>query len=900
MSTLPQSSAKAGSRPPLDPQNPWPGLDSFRETDQEFFRGRAGDAAELLALVQRSQISVLYGISGIGKSSLLEAGLFPLLRQNGMLPIRIRLDYSNENSDLVGQVKQAISQSAKKSDAEAPLSGELETLWEYFHRRDQSFWDSRNRLLTPVLILDQFEELFTLGTVRGVLTERAREFITQVADLAEGSPPAALREWLEEHPEDASQFLFGRHQYRLLISMREDFLAQLDDFRTSMPSIVMNRKRLLPMDGIAALEAADQAPDLMPMDVAESVVRFVAASDAPDCDLSELIVDPALLSVMCSELNEKRKRLGERAITAGLLEGSREEIVRDFYERAMGEVGAAVRTFIEEKLIIDPGYRDTVALDLALQSPGVTRDDIDQLVRLRLLRVERRGAVRRVELTHDLLVGVILESRNKRHAEENSEREKAGRIAAEERARLAQRALRKTRLVAGVLVLLSVAALVAAIAAFLAQSHANLNKQIAEDAVDKLAGLAGSHSVEVPDEAPETITFREQLLSNAQTIYQRFNRRDQDSEDLRKGTAMEHFRSGDLYRLRGDVQNAIAQYQIAIQQLNSLMRDFPNDAQYAKDLGDAYDWLGETERPFANQSADAQKIAENAYDNAIKVQHDPQALAQSYDNRGILRAAVSRYDDAEADYRKAISLLTPLAQSSESRQALAQTNNNLAQLIYNANRPGDARGLYNQAIQLGEALVKSNPTNREYKLQLADYYNNTAILLQERDPAVAKQQNQRAIDLLSELIQPAPYLAMQLALFHTTQGSIFEGAGIGDARGEYQLAIAALKTVPPQSRTRDYHMWLGQALSSMAELPANSKQSAIPLLQQAVEEQKAAGSNYKLVWNYYYLAEAYRDVKSFAEMQQQIRNGRNLLPTLSPADRQQLSQLLDGVTGTVK
>ena len=63
-----------------DPQNPWPGLLQYEEADREFFQGRQAETDELLRLVMRTRLSVLFGLSGLGKSSLLQAGLFPRLR----------------------------------------------------------------------------------------------------------------------------------------------------------------------------------------------------------------------------------------------------------------------------------------------------------------------------------------------------------------------------------------------------------------------------------------------------------------------------------------------------------------------------------------------------------------------------------------------------------------------------------------------------------------------------------------------------------------------------------------------------------------------------------------------------------------------------------------------------
>ncbi len=450
-------------RPPLDRDNPWPALDSFHEADHHFFRGRTEEAIDLLRLVLRAQVAVLYGVSGIGKSSLLEAGLFHLLRQENALPISIRLDFSNEDPKLTSQVKQAISAQAVAAGVEAPSQNDAETLWEYFHRQGQGFWDAHNRLVMPVLVFDQFEELFTLGGEGSRRRARVREFLIQLADLAEGRAPEVLQRWLEGHPEDTSKFAFGRHQYRVLMGVREDFVAEVDDLRTLMPAIAVSRKRLLAMNGEGALEVVNQAPHLISPEVAEQVVRFVAKAESGS-NLAEAVVDPALLSVMCSELNEKRRSRGEAMISGHLLEGTRDQILRDFYERAMKDVSLAARRLVEERLILDPGYRDTVALDTLLRDPAVTMEDIDRLISHRLVRIERRGGARRVELTHDLLIGVIRESRDKRHIQEKVEEERTARVAAEERERIARRrrTLRRTQIVAGAFVLLGLLAVGAA------------------------------------------------------------------------------------------------------------------------------------------------------------------------------------------------------------------------------------------------------------------------------------------------------------------------------------------------------------------------------------------------------------------------------------------------------
>ncbi|MBI5768642.1 MAG: WD40 repeat domain-containing protein [Verrucomicrobia bacterium] len=74
-----------------------------------------------------------------------------------------------------------------------------------------------------------------------------------------------------------------------------------------------------------------------------------------------------------------------------------------------------MRTFVEDHLLTKSGFRDNLSLESALDFPGVTRPLIDTLVNRRLLRIEDRLGVERVELTHDVLAEVIRASRDTHH-----------------------------------------------------------------------------------------------------------------------------------------------------------------------------------------------------------------------------------------------------------------------------------------------------------------------------------------------------------------------------------------------------------------------------------------------------------------------------------------------------
>src|SRR5262249_38807500 len=87
----------------LNAESPWPGLAAYDEASRDFFHGRGREAEELLRLIRLAPLTALYSKSGLGKSSLLQAGLFPLLREQHYLPVYLRIDFSEGAPDPLEQ-----------------------------------------------------------------------------------------------------------------------------------------------------------------------------------------------------------------------------------------------------------------------------------------------------------------------------------------------------------------------------------------------------------------------------------------------------------------------------------------------------------------------------------------------------------------------------------------------------------------------------------------------------------------------------------------------------------------------------------------------------------------------------------------------------------------------------
>jgi hypothetical protein len=424
------------ARSEVDDQHPWLGLNAFTEELSHYFYGRAEETEGLLRRIKHEPLTVLFGTSGLGKTSLIRAGLFPVLRAEGFLPVYIRLDHAPAAKAFVLQVKAALTDAIIAARISQPTLPETdETLWEFFHRVSLRLQMWNAQPLTPVLVIDQFEELFTLGTRVEAAQQKCELFFIELSDLIENHPPSQVRYRLRSNPEQVANFDFGPAHVRVLFSLREDYLANLEACCELIPSISRNRMRLMPMNGQQAVEAVIMPrAELVSREVGEQIVRFVAAAGQRQVrtdsarlakrGLPELKVEPALLSLFCSELNSQRIAQGLSQIAVDLVEKSSEQILHNYYERCFIGQAEAVRIFVEEQLLTPDGYRDNMDFKRAkeeLRERGAPATCLDELIERRLLHRIRSGETLRVELIHDILTGVVLESRNERRQSEARE-----------------------------------------------------------------------------------------------------------------------------------------------------------------------------------------------------------------------------------------------------------------------------------------------------------------------------------------------------------------------------------------------------------------------------------------------------------------------------------------------
>lgn len=185
-------------------KSPFKFLDPYKKEDQKIFFGRDEEIDQLYKMVFETNLILVYGESGTGKTSLIQCGLASRFEDSDWYEIFVR-----RKGDINRSLRTALQQAAQTTlPEEYTLAEAVESIFlDYFK---------------PIfLIFDQFEELFIEGMGR---PKEREEFIHSIRDL-----------------------LKADLKCRIIFVIREEYLAKLYDFEKVVPNLFAKRLRIEPM-----------------------------------------------------------------------------------------------------------------------------------------------------------------------------------------------------------------------------------------------------------------------------------------------------------------------------------------------------------------------------------------------------------------------------------------------------------------------------------------------------------------------------------------------------------------------------------------------------------------------------------------------------------------------------
>ena len=422
--------------------NPWVGLRAY--TEGEILYGRDKDILELTTYVLAETEVVLYGKSGTGKSSIINAGVLPSARRNGYVPITIRLAHGTSAPSYLTQIINHINKAGVTIKNVIPHQSQDDPLlWEFFHCNE--FLDAEGKKVRLLIIFDQFEEIFTLQECK----ENREQFFQEIADLLNDIKPKQLCTESNHSTistpeidiktpnyddddifaqieridinECVDSVAFVDNKVHFVFTLREDYLSDFEYYTQKIPALKQHRYAFRPIDDSQAMEIITKPQKGLVSDaVAKQIIAKVSRTSNGDSN-SIGGIDTAILSLFLSQLYQ---RLPENAIAinADMLDKFGKNIIKDYYISAISNTSKIKPdsvAWLENILLTKDNHRDNKDIkDVLEKNVGLTPEELNYLEKEKhILTRFKRSKTTRIEFVHDVIADVAAQHKQTVEAE---------------------------------------------------------------------------------------------------------------------------------------------------------------------------------------------------------------------------------------------------------------------------------------------------------------------------------------------------------------------------------------------------------------------------------------------------------------------------------------------------
>jgi WD40 repeat protein len=416
---------------------PYKGLQPYTETDRAFFFGRERDTEIIASNLYASPLTVLYGESGVGKSSVLLAGVVPLLTQTPNVAVVVFRQW--QDAKFASMLKSEILAAVKETSGKEPQVDMALPLDEFLL--------ACNRILRgPVFfIFDQFEEFF----------------LYQAPVAGDQSFDAEWARAVNRQDVDAN----------FLVSLREDSLSRLDRFRGRIPKLLTNMLRLkhldckagadairkpldkyneLLSDGVTKVSVEDELVTLLLEEIQAGRVTLGAArgkvNHGSEHDSKEERIETPFLQMVLTRLWNEERAQGSLVLRLETLNhlGGAERIIRTHLDKVMEKLSDAERDVagrLFRYLVTPSGSKIAHTTTDLVSYVEMPREEVEPVLKMlsapdvRILRPiappPDEPEQFRYEIFHDVLAASVLDWRRRlteQQAKEQVRREEQKRL----------------------------------------------------------------------------------------------------------------------------------------------------------------------------------------------------------------------------------------------------------------------------------------------------------------------------------------------------------------------------------------------------------------------------------------------------------------------------------------
>ena len=316
----------------LSAKRPFPGLRPYQFEDHEFFFGREDQVYSLYGLFDHSRFIAVVGSSGSGKSSLVRAGLLPLLDEESKESnVRTwkRVEFHPGDTP-IGNLAMALASRLSENDDPSIAAAQRERIRFALRRSSFGISDALSEISNLdntfiILVVDQFEELFRYAAKQQTVAvvgeaqrdEEAKHFVQLL--LAASQDPAL--------------------NVYVLLTMRSDFIGDCANFR-GLPEAVSATQFLVPSLTRDQREHAIRGP----IEKANATIEPALVQQLLNDSGEEIDQLPVLQHCLLRLWEQAGRSLGGAAATEALqsttLEGGGRHLTTEHYREIGGMSGA--------------------------------------------------------------------------------------------------------------------------------------------------------------------------------------------------------------------------------------------------------------------------------------------------------------------------------------------------------------------------------------------------------------------------------------------------------------------------------------------------------------------------------------------------------------------------------
>lgn len=369
---------------------PFKFLDFFNFDDRNIFYGRDIDIPEFMQKIEISRLSLLFGKSGVGKTSFLLAGILPKLYLNNYLPIYVRC---NENP--IEEIKEAIILRFRK-EFQSSYIDLKENISEYFMKLENYELSELifeiNKFIpnTLVIVIDQFEEFFiTLSS------KTKNNFIDTLRKL----------------------FYELQIDLKIILSFREDFFVEFNEIADEIPDLFNHRYRLKELTEKQARDAIAKPLKMFGFSMQKDLFNIIMKELM---SIDSRVVEPPQLQIVCYMLFNKLKENKRIIEMEDYLElGGVKGILIEYVDFALEPLSSKQRKMAIDimksmvsargtKISLKKSEIEAIKYERPLHKNEL-RDIVNRLIQSRLIVRKKKNEHETYELTHEYLINKIKE-----------------------------------------------------------------------------------------------------------------------------------------------------------------------------------------------------------------------------------------------------------------------------------------------------------------------------------------------------------------------------------------------------------------------------------------------------------------------------------------------------------